>query len=184
MTSWKIPTAEDVDRAVACMVHVEQQRYFFERLMNPQWLKPLREKGFFSTPPLSEHDAAASTVQYRRWPAAAYLSRMATHAPELVADILMTTVPETDNPFVIGCFLDAAIAMPGAVAAKLAPTICRLLKAPFLIQAHSIGELAVHLARAHECEAALLILKPALEVIPDPRPVSEEIRNFDPRLQT
>ena len=179
MPSWKMPTPETVDRAVANMVHLEQQRYFFDRLSNPHWLEPLRKKGFFSTPPEPRPDSAQGTIEYQQWPAARYLSRMAALDPEAVAEILLR-VPDSDNPFIVRDFLEAAIAMPAPIAAKLSTRISKLIKTPFLIQATLAGEFATHLARAGEHTAAITILRAALEVIPDPRPIPEELKRFDP----
>ena len=63
MPSWTTPTPETVDRAVASMVHLEQQRYFFDHLSNPHWVRPLRMKGFFSTPPQPRRDSAQGTIE-------------------------------------------------------------------------------------------------------------------------
>lgn len=182
MPSWKTPTPETVDQAVASMVHLEQQRYFFDRLRNPHWLEPLRKKGFFSTPPQPHRDSVQGTIEFQLWPATRYLSRMAAHAPEAVADILMN-LPDTDNPFIVRDFLEAAVAMPAAIAAKLAGKIAKLIKTPFLIRAELAGELATHLARGGESAATLTLLRAVLEIIPDPRPIPEELKKFDPEYK-
>lgn len=181
MPSWKTPTPETVERAVASMVHLEQQRYFFERLLNPLWLEPLRKKRFFSTPPEPKRDSAQGTIEYQMWPAGRYLARMAAHATQaqVVAEILME-VPDIDNPFIVRDFLEAGIAMPATVASKLAAKISKLIKTPFLIRGDLAGEFATHLARGGEHVAALTVLQAALEVIPDPRPIPEELKRFDP----
>ena len=46
MKSWKMPTPEQVAKAVALLGHVEQYRYFFDRLENPEWLLPLQKRDF------------------------------------------------------------------------------------------------------------------------------------------
>jgi hypothetical protein len=161
------------------MVHLEQQRYFLDRLDNPRWLRPLWKKGFFSTPPEPRPDPERGAIEYRQWPAARYLSRMAALDPETVAEILLS-VPHSDNPFIVRDFLEAAIAMPVPIAAKLSTTISKLVKTPFLIQATLAGEFATHLARGGEHTAAITVLGAALEVIPDPRPVPEPLKKFDP----
>src|SRR5579872_5167362 len=118
MRSFKTPTPDIVNKAVANMIHLEQQRHFFAHLENPAWLQPLREKGFFSTPPVPKPDESKGTIEVQFWPAAEYLSRMAIHAPQLVCDILMS-VPNTENPFVVREILRAAVAMPVDTAVRL-----------------------------------------------------------------
>lgn len=56
MKSWKKPTPEQVDRAIALLVRVEQYRYFFDHLENPEWIPFLRSKGFFKSPPNIQRD--------------------------------------------------------------------------------------------------------------------------------
>ena len=107
---------------------------------------------------------------------------MSPHAPEAVADILMD-IPDTDNPFIVHDFLEAAIAMPTAIAAKLTARIGKLIKTPFFNQGQLAGKLATHLARGGEHTAALTVLRAALEVIPDPRPIPEELKQFDPEYK-
>jgi hypothetical protein len=51
MKSWAKPTPELVTRAIAGMPHSEQQRYFFDRLENPEWIEPLRKAKFFDQLP-------------------------------------------------------------------------------------------------------------------------------------
>jgi hypothetical protein len=182
MTSSKIPTPEIVDKAVASMVRFEQQRYFFERLNNPGWLAALNKKGFFSTPPATKRDEERGTVEFRQWPALKYLSRMAAHEPITVSEIMLK-VPDSDNPFIVTSFLEAALSMPSDVAAELIPKIATMIRSPYVTRGHQAGELAVHLAKGGKHKAALTLLNSALEVVPDPRPVSEELKAADPEYR-
>ena len=88
MRSWKKPTPEQVDQAVALLVYAEHYRYFFDRLENPEWLEPLWDKGFFKHPPQPVWDEGEGTIRFPPWPEARYLARMAKHKPELVAKII------------------------------------------------------------------------------------------------
>lgn len=176
MKSYKTPTPETVNRAVASMVRLEQQRYFFDRLENPNWLEPLEKKGFFSTPPTPKRDEERGTIEFQAWPAASYLSRMAPLAPEVVSQIILS-VPGTENPFVVRAFLKAALSMPGDIAAGIAERLGELIRTPFLIGAEMAGQLAVNLARAGKRHQAYAVLKAALEIVPDPRPVANELKS-------
>jgi hypothetical protein len=182
MKSWKKPTPEIVDKAVASMVRFEQQRYFFERLDNPGWLEALRKKGFFSNPPIPKRDDARGTIEFQQWPSVKYLSRMAAQEPLLVSEI-MADIPDSDNPYIVNSFLDAALSMPPEIAERLTPQIAKMMRSPYVMRGHLAGDLAVHLARGGKCKSALALLESALEVIPDPRPVSEELKAVNPEYR-
>ncbi len=169
MKSWTKPTPELVTRAIAGMPYLEQQRYFLERLENPEWIEPLRKAKFFLSLPAETREG--DTVTFYRWPASRYLSRMAALKPDLVADI-MGDFPETGNPFVMADLLVAARAMPAAAAAKLAESIARSAHINGHVGMDSAGEIAANLADAGETKAALTVLRSVLDVIPDPRSVT------------
>ena len=122
MKSWAKPTPELVTRAIAGMPHSEQQRYFFDRLENPEWIEPLRKAGSLTSYPHPVREE--KSIGYYLWPAGGYLSRMAKFKPDLVADI-MAKFPATENPFVIQDILTAAASMPPASARKLADAVAR-----------------------------------------------------------
>jgi hypothetical protein len=104
---------------------------------------------------------------------------MAAHEPQTVAAILLD-IPDTDNPFIVRNFLEAAMNMPPETAGRLATKIANLIKSPFLVRGDLAGALAVHLARGGEHAAALTVLRSVLEVIPDPRPIPQELKSFAP----
>ena len=45
MKSWKKPTDEMVNKALGSLKKVTARKYFFSRLENPLWIKPLEERG-------------------------------------------------------------------------------------------------------------------------------------------
>ncbi len=177
MKSWKIPTPEMVEKAVANMPRLEQQRYFFERLQNPYWIGPLSTKGFFSNPPEGIKHESEGTIEVQVWPASQYLSRMATLAPLAVCEVLVK-MPDPHNPFVIRDFIGAVLAMPPDLADSLSAKIARLISTRFLFAADKAGDLAVKLARAGKANGALCILRSLLKVVPDPRPISDEMKRL------
>jgi hypothetical protein len=168
MKSWAKPTPELVTRAIAGMPHSEQQRYFFDRLENPEWIEPLRKAKFFDQLPTPVKEE--KSTGYYLWPASRYLSRMARYKPDLVAEI-MFRFPATDNPFVIQDILDAAASMPPDSAAKLADAVARTPLSGRLVGMERTGEIASNLAQGGQMEAALKVLRSILEVVPDPRPI-------------
>lgn len=47
MKSWKKPTPEQLEKAIALLIQPQQRLYFFNHLNNPLWIEPLNKKGFF-----------------------------------------------------------------------------------------------------------------------------------------
>src|SRR5258708_2164830 len=82
MKSWKTPTPEQVERATARSGHGKYNRYFFDHLETPEWIRPLAEKGFFDSPPPPIREQSNNTISFPLWPASRYLARMAKLAPE------------------------------------------------------------------------------------------------------
>jgi hypothetical protein len=177
MKSWKTPTPEMVEKAVANMPRLEQQRYFFERLQNPHWIGPLSSKGFFSNPPEGIKHEAEGTIEVQVWPASRYLSRMAAIAPTEVCEVLLN-MPETHNPFVIRDFIEAALVMPTDTADRLSSKISKLISTRLLFAADKAGNLAVNLSRGGKSDGALSVLRSVLKVVPDPRPISDEMKRL------
>jgi hypothetical protein len=171
MTSWKKPTPDFVSRAVAGMRHQQQQRYFFEKLNNPEWIEPLRKAKFFSTLPTVTRKE--QTVTHYMWPASRYLARMAVYMPDLVAEI-MSDFPETENPFVIQDILTAASAMPASAAARLVNVLAMSARSGRFVGMDRAGAIALNLAQNGQENAALTLLRSLLEVVPDPRPVTAD----------
>src|ERR1035441_2321363 len=106
MKSWKTPTLELVDRAIASTTDSEQRRYFFYKLQNPLWVKPLRDKGFFlkAPEPIPTGDGG---FQIPLWPESQYLARVAKESPMEVVEIVSKI--QTGNPRVLEDIVDIAL---------------------------------------------------------------------------
>ena len=100
------------------------RRYFFERLTSTDWLTPLREEGFFDSPPAPE-EQADETVSFPNWPEAEYLARVAAERPEDVAAIVSEV--ETDNVRVQARLTEVLMSLPPLRAAQLAPRVAEWL---------------------------------------------------------
>jgi hypothetical protein len=164
----KEPTEENVSRAIARMSRVEQQRYFYERLQNPAWIEPLKQKGVFDAIPQPQENIDKGTVSFFPWPPAQYLTIMAGERPAEVAQIF-AGLPATENPFIVKAMLDATRLMPSKIAVTLAPKIVRLLDIAYWFSPDLVGKLTVRLASGGEPKAALQLLRALLQVKPDPR---------------
>jgi hypothetical protein len=117
--SFPKPTADEVKAAIPFLSSPEHETYFFDRLENPEWVRPLAEQGAFSTPP--PRITTAGGIRFPSWAPSRYLARMATLRPRDVADVVLTL--QTDNSRVIWDCLRAIAAMPPAEAARCVPFI-------------------------------------------------------------
>lgn len=170
MKSWNKPTPEQVDQAVALLVHAEQYRYFFDRLENPEWLEPLRQKGFFRHPPQPIRNEEEGTILFPPWPEARYLARMAQHKPERVAEII-GEMDDTENTNVLGDLVDAMLAMPAKLAAPLVEKAAQWAERPDWLLPKKLGQLIEHWAKGGRTEEALRVASVLLDVLPDERPM-------------
>lgn len=184
MRSWKKPTPEQVDKAIALLGYYEQYRYFFDRLENPEWLEPLWKRGFFRHPPQSERNKEEGTLPSLPWPEAKYLARMAKHKPGLVAEIIQE-MDDTDNAVVLSDLVDALLAMPAEVSARLVEKAKRWAECPylpwFLALPEKLGELISHLAKGGKTGEAMVIARVLLDILPDPRQQADEPHFFLPK---
>jgi hypothetical protein len=144
------------------------RRYFFDRLENPEWLEPLRKRGFFRNPPEPERNEEEGTIRFPPWPEARYLARMAKHKPQLVADIIKE-MPSTENVSVQTDLIDALLAMPPEVAAQLVEKAKEWAGSPKLLLPEKLGQLIAHLAKGGKTEEAIAIAQVLLDVLPDSR---------------
>lgn len=157
------PTPEDLQQLAAALATHEHRRHFFTRLENPLWLEPLFRAKFFAHPPAPQDDPDSGTVRFLDWPELDYISRMAPHAPKVVLQILQS-LPDTRNSFILGGFLDAALALPPEETAALVPFLRRHVPlAGSAGLAERMGRVAGHLAETAP-SAALELLQTLLTV--------------------
>jgi hypothetical protein len=168
MKSFAKPTDEVVGRSLALMTDPEHRRYFLDRLNNPEWVRPLRDRGFFRTPPEPVRNEAEGTIAFPFWAESRYLARMAADAGE---EVLATieAMPATENVRVYEDGIDAALAMPGPLAARMVPLALEWLKVPYrLLLPEKLGLLMGRLTREGEVEAAFVLASALLDVAPSP----------------
>jgi hypothetical protein len=115
------PTEEDAEQLRGRMPqNPVAQGYFFGKLSEPAWIKPLEKVGFFARPP--EPIRGPGSVEYPGWPALHYLSRMAAARPDDVARIALA-VPPTENIHVRAALVGIAKALPAKLAEPFADRI-------------------------------------------------------------
>jgi len=143
--------------------------YFFGKLASPAWLEPLRDEGFFKNPPQPERDNENRTVSFPFWPQSQYLARMAALVPKMVLEIALQ-IPDTESIQVHQDLVDAALAMPPELAAKLVPKAKVWVNSPYQsLLPEKLGTLVPHLARGGLVDDAIDLAYALLAMSPDPR---------------
>jgi hypothetical protein len=143
-------------------------RYFFERAA-PEWLVPLRDAGFFSSPPKPVLHDDTGTLEVPPWPQVLYLLRVARDQP---GEVLQTAaaVPETANLLVNGNLAELALQFPAGEAARLAPRVIASLDARFgVLDPVGVGRLCRHLADGGRPADALVLMEALLTRLPGSR---------------
>ena len=167
MASWKTPTEPQIKRVAELLSHPTRLAHFFNQLENPLWLRPLWEKGFFRNPPAPVRDEAQGTVRYPPWPEARYLTRMATHDPATVSEII-AAIPDNGNVWLYEELTNVALAMPVEHAAWIADRAPAWLEPQhhFLLP-RKLGELMGSFARDGRVDESLSLARTLLRLLPE-----------------
>jgi hypothetical protein len=148
-----MPSPETVEKAVNALKRAADVEYFFSKLSSPGWIEPLQEKGFFSNPPEPEREG--EYVRFPFWPESQYLARMAPKKPKLVLSVLQR-LTRTENPRIHEDIIEAAVAMPAGLAARLVPAALRWLDSAYLLLLpQKLERLVLHLAQGGQLDPAL-----------------------------
>lgn len=121
MTSYKAPTAAQVDEAMRRITKTQLRRAFFEGIENPLWVKPLADAGAFSNPP-EPVSTGDGYIRDEYWPEADYLSRVAAEAPQQVVDVLLK-LSASNNSWVRRAVFKIGARIPAEFGAQLQPLI-------------------------------------------------------------
>ena len=170
MKSWKKPTNELIDKALQSVKKMTVRKYFFSRLENPLWLKPLAERGCFKYPPKAQR-FDDGTIQFPYWPEIQYLKNVCRDTPDEVIKLVMD-LPEIDNPIVYDGILDIALQIPGKQSAKLKDKILEYTDMEHQWRTYKYPDLLAHWTRENQISAALELSKILIAFAPDPQ--SEE----------
>ncbi|MBD2504674.1 hypothetical protein [Anabaena azotica] len=167
MTSWKKPTPQQIDKAIAKLIHPQQRNYFFNHLQNPEWIEPLKNKGFFQNPPSIVEDRILGTITFPMWAESRYLAQMAKHKSKEVLKIALKI--ESDNPRVYEDFVDAALQMPSQEAVQLVKKVKTWIEKTYSSSPlpKKVAALIVHLAKGGHFKKALDLARSLFEVMPD-----------------
>jgi hypothetical protein len=179
-----MPSRQTVDKALAAIKEPAAYEYFFDQLKSPSWIAPLRERGFFQKPPGGEVED--EYIRFPYWPESRYLARMASVDPELVFEVLRS-IPDTMNPRVQGDIVDALVAMPPTLSARLAKRVGSWISSRYsLLLPQKLSELVISLVRGGKLKAGITLayelLAPA-DISLEEGQNGQKLRAFEPQPQ-
>jgi hypothetical protein len=150
--------------------------YFFNNINNPAWLIPLKEKGFFQSPPPAIREDGY--IQFPVWPESTYLMRIADKAEDEVLEIIKN-LPETDNERVMDDVVGALLKVDAAKASSLTEAVKKYINASQYLMLHqTAAEFVCKLADAQYIGPALGLAEEMIEVLPDPEKEKKLLGNF------
>ncbi len=157
-------TPEAVEQAKALVnKSAANHRYFFRELSSAEWVRPLRDAGFFQEPP---KDGAF-------WPESRYLVRVAEEDPDSVYAVAMG-IPQTDNVNVHRDLVEVAVKMSPDKAAAIGHRFLPSFRnGRFSWIDDKLCQLIERLATEGKPEDALALAMALLEVLP-PSPSDDE----------
>lgn len=172
MKSWTPPTNEMIEKVLASVKKETDRQYFFSRLNNPLWVEPLRERGYFKSPPGLKH-LPDGYVQYPHWPELSYLVAITEAASDKVVEIILS-LPKTDNPRVYDDVLEIALKLEGQKSAGLLPKLIEYIELDNHFLAHRYPELLKHWAEQGNIAEALELAKMLVPFREDPRETEKQ----------
>lgn len=142
--------------------------YFFVRA-GQGWMVPLREEGFFGSPPEPVVHEEEGTAELPFWPQSQFLVRV---APGQEADAVTTAlgIPVTGNSRVNSDVVELALRVPPDQSARLLARMIASLGSRFgILVPERVGKLCRHLAEGGLQEESLRLAEALLGRLPDGR---------------
>ena len=155
-----------ITKALKSVEKVTERRYFFSRLENPLWLKPLAKRGCFKYPPKSQR-FDDGTIEFPYWPEIQYLKNVCREVPDEVIN-LVVNLPKVDNPTVYDGILDIALQLHGEHSAKLKGKILEYAGMDHQSQTYKYANLLTHWTMENQTSAAVELSKMLVAFAPDP----------------
>lgn len=163
---------ETIKRVLLQIKRQADYEYFFSQIASPEWIKPLKEAGLFSSPP--EPVVDGQYITFVTWPESQYLVRMADSAPEIVAEIALQ-IPDTLNTRVNDDLNTIALSLSSNLAVKFAPKIKKWMASAYApIFPEKLGKFIAHVARGGYSDEAIDLAGVVLAVLPDPREAEKD----------
>lgn len=140
--------------------------YFFQKIDNPAWLLPLKEKGFFKNPIPAIHKDGY--IQFPVWPESGYLLKVVEKAQNEVLEIIKA-FPDTDNERVMDDVANILLKVSPSKAARYTDQLKKYINTSRFLMLHTtVSELICKLADNNQYDSALELAKEMLYVSPDP----------------
>lgn len=127
--SWVAPTADQVQRALDSTADQARARYFYGRLENPLWVRPLREMGVFDEVP-EPAPQPDGTVLMQPVPQLEYLARVAADESQSVTEIVRQ-LGGTENAWAQRELLRCLLRIPATEAAALSDLVVAWIRSPY-----------------------------------------------------
>ncbi len=159
--------------------------YFFSRLEDPIWLRPLSQKNAFAIPP---EDGVEGYLRYSPWPQAMYLKKMATKGQEVQEQVLgiLMTVAHTNNPLAQQAILEIVQLLPARLSAQLTLFVNTWIAEPgrHSFVSAELQQFIAHLVQGGQMSSAIALFEGLLLVMCTNDPYTErwdyEQLLFDP----
>ena len=177
MKSWKKPTNEMVDKALDSVKKITARKYFFSRLENPLWLKPLTKRNCFKSPPKTQR-FNDGTVIYPYWHEIQYLKNVCREVPDEVVKLLIN-LPDTDNPVVYDGILDIVLQLPIEYSVKLKDQILEYASMEHQFRVYKYAKLLERWTKENQASAGLELAKILVKFAPDPQSESKQKRRIE-----
>lgn len=164
LASTPSPTHDDVEALHRCPQTITAVRHFLNAA-GPQWVGPLAESDYFTSPPEPEPNVEGR-IELPVWLPSDYLARMAeAESPRVVEAAL--TIPITDNSRANFDLIRVALAVPADQAVRLAPKISESLACKYgVLIPDQVGALAARLAAGRFLDSALTLMAGLLDLLP------------------
>ncbi len=162
MTSWILPTDEEISRVIFLTARSEEQQHFFTNLDNPLWIDALRAAGHL-TPIESECDQGA--ISYPPRAITQYIARVAnSHPRPATLTAVLNGLIETDDPFMQSDLMKAIGSLDPQLIVDLLPKVAKWIsnsaQPSFLVG--RVGNLVVHALQNKKNAAAVRSILEAL----------------------
>lgn len=167
MRSWTEPTGEMIEKVLRTVKKETDRQYFFSKLKNPMWLKPLFERGYFNVPP-EKQVLPDNHVHYPRWPELTYLVNVAEFDSDLAIKILLD-LPKIDNPIVYEGIISAALKLKGKASTQLLPKLIEYIEFKNIYIGNNFTDLVVHWNNESRLSESLELVKRLVRFNEDPR---------------
>jgi len=172
MKSWTPPTNEMIEKVLSSVKKETDRQYFFCRLKNPLWIKPLCDLGYFKNPPNIRH-LPNGRLQCPNWPELSYLVTVSEIATNQVINIILD-LPKTDNPRIYDDILSIAIKLKGKESARLYQKLIEYSEIENQFLAHRYPDLLQHWIINNLYSEALGFIKKVILFYEDPQKNEKE----------